>query len=217
MLDTTSYLEKMSTKGLKLKRKENLELLLKTLELKDVYTFRHSERVAKFATILAKETSKFTDAALKRFYIGCLLHDIGKIKIPHKILNKSSFLTNKEYQIIKNHPLIGIELIKSHPLVGGWIAGYEDIIFSHHEKWDGSGYPKGLKKEEIPLNARIVAIADAFDAMTSNRAYRNALSFEEAYEKIINGADAQFDSVLVEVFKKFYPLWIKVLNPNVDK
>ncbi|MDO6663146.1 HD domain-containing protein [Bacillus thuringiensis] len=199
--------------GFELRKKESIKHFVDILGLKDPYTKGHSERVAKFATILAKATKKFTDVDLEKFYSACLLHDIGKLRIQKK-LNKPTYLINEEYKIIKDHPILGIQLLKDKPLIAECIAGYEDVIYSHHKKWDGSGYPDGLKKEEIPLNARIVAISDAFDAMTSNRVYRNSLSFEEVYEQIIIGAYVQFDPVLVEIFKTVYPLWIRVLKAS---
>ncbi|PDZ42282.1 HD-GYP domain-containing protein, partial [Bacillus wiedmannii] len=112
-------------------------------------------------------------------------------------------LTEEEYTIIKAHPQLGLEVFKNISL----IKGSEDIILSHHEKWDGNGYPQKLKGNQIPLCARIVAIADAFDAMTSSRAYRSALSPEEAYKRIIEGSGSQFDPSLVALFKKVFPLW----------
>ncbi|MGG2067395.1 HD-GYP domain-containing protein [Bacillus sp. S14(2024)] len=184
-----------------------LEALVKgviaTLELKDPYTRGHSERVASYALILAKETDKFTSDELKEFYYACLLHDIGKIHIPDHILTKPSRLTNEEFEIIKTHPTVGADAVKTAEGLQRGIS----VIRSHHERWDGKGYPDQLKETEISLLARIAAVADAFDAMTSSRSYRSALPLEEAYKRIIDGKGTQFDPDLVELFQKVYPAW----------
>ncbi|HDR6958116.1 TPA: HD-GYP domain-containing protein [Bacillus cereus] len=183
--------------------KETALLVMRIMELKDPYTRGHSERVANYATILARETNEYDDNSLKQFHFICLLHDIGKIGIPDEILKKPSSLTEDEYNLIKAHPQLGSEVFKNISL----IKGGEDIILSHHERWDGNGYPQKLKGNQIALCARIVAIADAFDAMTSSRAYRPVLSPEEAYKRIIKGSGTQFDPFIVEIFKKVFPLW----------
>ena len=179
--------------------------VIATLELKDPYTRGHSERVAKYALMFANEIGKFSIEEQKSFYYACLLHDIGKVNIPDQILMKPGKLTNEEFEIIKTHPVVGAEAVKN-------VEGIKNSIYvirSHHERWDGKGYPDQLKGEEIPLLARVSAIADAFDAMTSSRSYRDAMPFEEAYNRIIKGQGSQFDPLLVEKFKKIYPAWIK--------
>ena len=178
--------------------------VIATLELKDPYTRGHSERVAKYALMFANEIGKFSSEEQKSFYYACLLHDIGKVNIPDQILMKPGKLTNEEFEIIKTHPVVGAEAVKN-------VEGIKNSIYvirSHHERWDGKGYPDQLKGEEIPLLARVSAIADAFDAMTSSRSYRDAMPFEEAYNRIIKGQGSQFDPMLVEKFKKIYPDWI---------
>ncbi|PGL86236.1 hypothetical protein CN931_07035 [Bacillus sp. AFS054943] len=189
-----------------------MQSILNILELKDSYTKGHSERVAKYTLILAKKTNKYSEEDLIKFYFSCLLHDIGKIGISNEILNKTSCLTNDEYKVMKTHPTVGINLIENYSL----IEGYEAVIRSHHEKWDGSGYPDGLKNNDIPLCARIISIADAFDAMTSTRPYRVTLSPEEAYKQIIEGAGNQFDPELVEDFKIVYSSWVEILEDSSD-
>jgi putative nucleotidyltransferase with HDIG domain len=179
--------------------------VIATLELKDPYTRGHSERVAKYALMFANEIGKFSKEEQKSFYYACLLHDIGKVNIPDQILMKPGNLTNEEFEIIKTHPVVGAEAVKN-------VEGIKNSIYvirSHHERWDGKGYPDQLKGEEIPLLARVSAIADAFDAMTSSRSYRDAMPFQEAYNRIIQGQGSQFDPLLVEKFKKIYPAWIK--------
>lgn len=179
--------------------------VIATLELKDPYTRGHSERVAKYALMFANEIGKFSAEEQKSFYYACLLHDIGKVNIPDQILMKPGKLTNEEFEIIKSHPVVGADAVKN-------VEGIKNSIYvirSHHERWDGKGYPDQLKGEEIPLLARVSAIADAFDAMTSSRSYRDAMPFEEAYNRIIEGQGSQFDPILVDKFKQIYPAWIK--------
>lgn len=189
--------------------KETALSIIGIIELKDPYTKGHSIRVADYAYILARATNQYNEAELNRFRFACLLHDIGKIGIPDTILNKNSYLTEEEYNEIKKHPVFGVKVLQHLSLIDKNIA----VIRSHHEKWDGSGYPDGLKEDQIPFCARIVAIADAFDAMTSSRAYRSALSSKEAYRRIIQGSGSQFDPKIIEVFEKIYPIWCD----NVDR
>jgi putative nucleotidyltransferase with HDIG domain len=180
--------------------------VIATLELKDPYTRGHSERVAEYAQVLAKETRLFSKDDLKAFNYACLLHDIGKIHIPDHILMKPTQLTNEEYEIIKSHPAVGAEAVKD---VEG-LVNHINVIRSHHERWDGKGYPDELKGIDIPILARVVSIVDAFDAMTSSRSYRSALSLDEAYSRIIEGKGTQFDPELVEVFQKAFTKLTKI-------
>ncbi|MFD1779008.1 HD-GYP domain-containing protein [Fredinandcohnia salidurans] len=196
---------------------EQLEGMVKgviaALELKDPYTRGHSERVASYALSLAKEVKEFTNEELMAFNYACLLHDIGKVNIPDQILMKPSKLTKEEFEVIKTHPVVGAEAVKNIEGLKGNIS----VIRSHHERWDGKGYPDNLQGENIPYLARIVAIADAFDAMTSSRSYRSALPAEEAYKRIIEGQGTQFDPNLVETFKEVFPTWEKILqNDDVN-
>ncbi|ETI70588.1 HD-GYP domain-containing protein [Neobacillus vireti] len=179
--------------------------VIATLELKDPYTRGHSERVASYALLFAQKIGGFSKEDLKSFYYACLLHDIGKVHIPDSILMKPGKLTKEEFEIIKLHPGVGAEAVKN-------VEGIKDcicVIRSHHERWDGKGYPDQLNGEEIPLLARVTSIADAFDAMTSSRSYRAAMPVEEAYQRIIEGKGSQFDPMLVEEFKKVFPIWIE--------
>lgn len=197
-------------KALKYSYDEQLEGIVKgviaILELKDPYTRGHSERVAAYAMNMAEATGNFKPSELNYFYYACLLHDIGKVNIPDSILTKSGSLTDEEYDIIKTHPVVGAEAIRE---VDG-IADNIDVIYYHHERWDGKGYPDGLAGEAIPFLARITAIADAFDAMTSSRSYRPALQFEVAHQRIIDGRGSQFDPQLIEIFKQIYPQWVRI-------
>ncbi|MEC2744410.1 HD domain-containing protein, partial [Bacillus cereus] len=157
------------------------------------------------------ETKEYNQNSLNYLYHSCLLHDIGKMRIPNKILKKPSSLTKEEYDVMKSHPERGIQVLN----LFSFLPVDYSIILSHHEKWDGSGYPNGLKKQEISLSARIVAIADAFDAMTSTRMYRTALTPKEAYNQIIEGAGTQFDPELVTIFQKVFASWIKIIPKEV--
>ncbi|MDF2719233.1 MAG: hypothetical protein K0R28_6158 [Paenibacillus sp.] len=175
--------------------------IVATLELKDPYTRGHSERVAHFSMELARRLNRFSEEEIKSYYYACLLHDVGKVSIPDHILTKPSSLTDNEFEIIKTHPVVGVNAIKH-------IEGLQDsvsVILHHHERWDGQGYPDKLAGEEIPLMARITAVADAFDAMTTKRSYRDALSLEEAYDRIVQGKGTQFDPLIVEVFQEAFP------------
>ena len=179
--------------------------VIATIELKDPYTRGHSERVAHYARVLAIATEKYNKDELNSFHYACLLHDIGKVNIPDQILMKPGRLTSEEFEVIKTHPVVGVEAVMK-------VQGLDqslDVIKSHHERWDGKGYPDQLKGEEISQLARIVSIADAFDAMTSSRSYRSALPLDEAYSRIVEGKGTQFDPELVELFKKVYPEWVK--------
>ncbi|RIW30879.1 HD-GYP domain-containing protein [Bacillus salacetis] len=180
--------------------------IIATLELKDPYTRGHSERVAYYALSLAKELDIYSEDELEAFYYACLLHDIGKIHIPDRILMKPDKLTKEEFEIIKTHPAVGAEAVEKVEVLSDSL----NVILSHHERWDGNGYPHGLKGKDIPLAARITAIADAFDAMTSTRSYREALSTETAYQRILEGQGTQFDPDLIHKFKVVFPEWIEL-------
>lgn len=180
--------------------------IINTLELKDPYTRGHSERVAEYALRLAKATGRFKDYELDQFYYACLLHDVGKVNIPDSILTKAGRLTDKEYEVIKTHPVVGAKAVED---VEG-IKENIDVIYHHHERWDGGGYPDKLKGTDTPILARITAVADAFDAMTSTRSYRPALSFEEAHRRVIEGMGTQFDPGLETYFNQVYPDWVEI-------
>ena len=139
----------------------------------------------------------FTEEDIRRIrYIG-LVHDIGKIGVPDNVLNKAGKLTDEEFDAMKQHTVIGYEIMKS---MGNSIEGLLGGIRHHHERFDGSGYPDHLADAEIPLEARIIAIADSYDAMTTNRVYRRRLTDEQVKEELIKGAGTQFDPALVEIF-----------------
>ena len=178
------------------------ESLLNTLlglsmivEARDPYTGGHLWRVSQFSKLLAQETGlSRRDIALCE--VGGFLHDLGKVGVPDAILNKPDRLTDGEYDVIKTHPSVGGRLLTNHPLAN---LAFEAVV-GHHERPDGKGYPRGLAGEVIPEVARIVGIADAFDAMTSTRAYRKGMPMEKAFAIIDEGLGRQFDASLAKHF-----------------
>jgi putative nucleotidyltransferase with HDIG domain len=179
--------------------KSTIKALSTALDAKDSYTGGHSAQVTKYALPIAREMGLDKEFIEKLEYAG-LLHDIGKIGIIENILNKKGRLTDEEFEIIKKHPVIGAEILESIPFLGEIVP----MVKYHHERWDGRGYPEGLKGEEIPLGARIISVADTFDAMTSDRPYRKGLPAEIAREEIEKNAGTQFDPKVVEAFLKAY-------------
>jgi len=176
---------------------ESIFAFAKTIELKDHYTGSHVERTVTYAVKIAEATG-LSDDEVDCVRKAAILHDLGKIGISEKILNKTSKLTKKEFDIIKSHPQIGADIIRP-------IHSLHDVIpfmLYHHEWWNGKGYPRGLKGEEIPLGARIVSIADAYQALTSNRPYRKAFAKKKALEIIKKEAGIKFDPKVIDVFIK---------------
>lgn len=174
---------------------DTLGALASALDAKDKYTKGHSDRVAAYAVEIAR-TLGLSEYRIEVIEHMALLHDIGKIGISEEILTKPGRLSNQEFEQIKQHPVIGANILKD-------IKDFEsstDLIKYHHEKFDGTGYPYGLKGEEIPLEARIITLADSFDAMTSDRAYRKAMNVQEAFEEIRRSSGNHFDPVVVEAF-----------------
>jgi diguanylate cyclase (GGDEF)-like protein/putative nucleotidyltransferase with HDIG domain len=183
--------------------------LAETVDSKVTFTSSHSKKVTECALALA-EAMKLETADVTRLETCALLHDIGKIGISNELLCKPDKLTAEEWEIIKTHPQLGASIISHIPQLAHCKAG----ILYHHERYDGSGYPEKLKGEEIPLDARILAIADAFSAMTSDRPYMTALSTEAALEEISRGAGTQFDPQLA---KKFISIWEKHFAATMEK
>jgi diguanylate cyclase (GGDEF)-like protein len=169
--------------------------LVSAVEAKDPYIYGHSRKVNTYAVALAEAIGLSPDE-VANVSAAALLHDIGKIGIPDKVLNKKGKLNEEDWRAIKAHPKLGATIISNIP----HLVPCVNSILHHHERWDGGGYPEGLKGEEIPIEARILAIADTFEAMTSARPYRPALSLEEIVKKLRQGAGLQFDPKLVEVF-----------------
>ena len=174
---------------------ESIEILRRTVEAKDVYTRGHSDRVSKYSLLIGEKLN-LSEAEMKTLRIGGLFHDIGKIGIPDAILLKDTKLSDDEYSEIKNHPTIGVHILANATIFADIIP----IVKHHHERYDGKGYPSQLKGEEIPLLARIAAVADTFDAMTSRRSYRNALDLDYTKKEIEKCSGSQFDPTIAKIF-----------------
>ena len=192
----TTELEQRTAQLQKL-TKQAMKTLAGTIDAKDKYTNGHSVRVARYSREIARRLN-MSEKEQEDIYYMALLHDIGKIGVPDDIINKPSTLTNQEYDVIKTHPVIGAEILKNMSALPHISMGAR----WHHERYDGKGYPDGLSGEEIPAIARIIGVADAYDAMTSNRSYRDALPQHIVREEIVKGRGTQFDPVLAEVMLK---------------
>lgn len=179
--------------------------LTKTMEAKDPYTSGHEARVEEYSIKLAKAL-KLPEKKIEDIKTAALLHDIGKIGIDDSILRKPSTLTEIEYKEIQKHPIIGAEILKDI----GFLKEISEIIKYHHERYDGTGYPEGKKGDEIPIESSILAIADVFDAMTSDRPYRNALTVKQALEEIKSNAGTQFNPEIANAF-------VKIINDEIDR
>ena len=184
---------------------ESIETLRYTVEAKDTYTRGHSDRVADFSVLIGKKLN-LSDSEMKILHLGGLFHDIGKIGVPDVILQKSGKLTDNEYSEIKNHPSIGAHILSTATIFKDIIP----IVKHHHEKYDGTGYPGRLKGDKIPYLARITAIADSFDAMTSKRTYRDSLPIEFVISEFERNKGTQFDPELTDVF-------LDILKNNYDE
>lgn len=175
----------------------SLTVLANAIEVRDQYTRGHVERVMAYAFTIAENLSDLEfDHDQLRF--GAMLHDIGKIHIRETTLCKNDTLTTDEWSEIKLHPSTGAEMIKDIPYLSPAIP----VVRYHHERWDGTGYPQGLRGEDIPLVARIVMVADGFDAMTTDRPYSSARSLDQARQEIIDGSGTRYDPFVVEAFLK---------------
>ncbi|MDT4969407.1 MAG: cyclic di-GMP phosphodiesterase [Acidobacteriota bacterium] len=174
-----------------------LEALVSALETRDADTYGHSERVVSFSVRIGRELGLDRDS-LRSLEFGALLHDIGKIGIPDAILRKPGALSGVEWKIMKDHPSLGEKILSGI----GFLAGAARVVGEHHEKWDGTGYPSGLAGVEIDFNARIFAVADAFDAMISERVYRSGRSYEFAAAELDRCSGTHFDPQVVAAFHK---------------
>lgn len=176
------------------------------LEAKDEYTRGHTSRVAYYSVEIAK-AMELSAEDISLTHVSGHLHDIGKIGIPDSILGKIGVLNNDEYEIMKRHSSYGYNILNKVSV----LKRQANIIKYHHEKWNGSGYPEGLRGIEIPLISRIISVADAFDAMTSTRSYRKALNLNLASQELEKNAWIQFDGDIVDVFlKRVFPTLKKV-------
>lgn len=174
---------------------EAIDALLDVLDSVDCGTARHSQRVANYAVAVAKRMD-FPPERVRLVRRAALLHDVGKLSIPPELLNKPAALTPDEWKIVKNHPLEAVRIIDN-------VSGLRPVVAAvrhHHERLDGQGYPDGVQGSALPLEARIISVADAFDAMTSERTYRTALRSAAAYAELRRHAGSQFDPAVVEAF-----------------
>lgn len=171
-----------------------IQSLADAIETKDLYTNGHSDRVAAYSREIARRYG-YSDKQVRDIYMMGLLHDVGKIGVPNAIINKPGRLTDEEFEIIKTHPVNGYKILNNIKEMPNLANGAR----RHHERYDGRGYPDGLKGEEIPEEARIIAVADAYDAMTSNRSYREPLSQESVKNEIIKGKGTQFDPRFADI------------------
>ncbi len=174
-----------------------LKALTAALETRDSETHGHSERVVSYSLRLGREYG-LSSETMKALEFGSLLHDIGKIGVPDSILRKPGKLTDEEWVRMKEHPFHGQQILRGIE----FLEGAARVVAQHHEKWDGSGYPSGLREEEIDICARIFSVADAFDAITSDRVYRRGKSYQEAAKELDDWAGRQFDPKVVEAFHR---------------
>jgi len=185
---------------------DTLEALVNALDARDQETKGHSIRVSHYMMEIAQAmgvrdgTQVWAD--MQR---GSLLHDVGKIGVTDAILRKPAKLTPEEWSKMRLHPEIGYNMLRQVK----FLQGAAELILAHHERWDGQGYPRGLREEEIPLGARIFMVVDTFDSMTSDRPYRKALSTQEALDEILRYRGSQFDPTVVEAFLDIYDTWVK--------
>jgi putative two-component system response regulator len=189
------------------KEQETRKVLLslaKSIQERDIVTYEHSRRVAVYAQRLARYLG-WTRKEARDLALAALVHDLGKTWIGNDILNKSEALSTEERRKMERHPIIGARILIGcdvHPF-------YVQTVLHHHESWNGNGYPVGLKGEEIPLSARILAIADVYDVLTSQRPYKVASTMQEARERLVAGTGMNFDPVLIQAFVQLMDI-----NPN---
>lgn len=213
--DTKLYANKLERKGFKgntgPERGDDkrlvsavVDVLSSALEVRDKMTHRHARRVARMSAFVAREL-KFPEDQVLEIEFAAALHDIGKIGVADEILRKAEPLDHDEWQEMKRHSELGYQILNGID----FLSEASEIVYSHHERYDGSGYPRGLKGEEIPLGARVFAVVDAYDAMTSRRPYREALSQDDALEEIMRNSATQFDPDVVTAF-------LKMIRSNPD-
>jgi putative nucleotidyltransferase with HDIG domain len=192
---------------------DTLRVLGAAIDLRDSPTAGHSHRVALYSLKIAAELG-LSEQELKTLSIGASLHDIGKLAIPDSILLKPGALSEQEWHIMRSHVQIGYDLVKEIP----FLAEAAEIVLAHHERSDGTGYPRGLKGVEIPVGAKIFAVADTVDAMTSDRPYRSALSFGEAYEEIRRWSGIRYDPQVCDSFLRIpVEVWEAIRIENTTR
>ena len=207
ILDTNKQLKLVHQKEIELlkEKEENANIMLlqtsmalaEAIDAKDSYTNSHSNRVAEYSVMIAKEVGKSKEEC-QEINLIALLHDVGKIGIPNSIINKNGKLTDEEFEIIKTHPVIGNGILSKISASPKLAIG----AHYHHERYDGKGYPEGLKGEKIPEIARIIAVADSYDAMTSKRSYRDSMPQSIVRQEIEKGSGTQFDPQFAKIMLK---------------
>lgn len=175
---------------------ETIDIIITLLEARDPYTFSHSWRVAELSVMIA-EAMELDESMIEKLHVAAHLHDIGKIGVPDKILNKPGRFTDEERKHMQAHPRIGYNILNRIPI----FKEISDTVLYHHERYDGMGYPSGLTGDDIPLPSRIICVADAFDAITSDRPYRKGASYIDALEEIKKHSGNQFCPFVVEYFE----------------
>jgi uncharacterized domain HDIG len=188
---------KLAYSKLNMTYKNTILAISKAIDARDQYTAGHSERVAKIALAIGQALN-LPKEQLETLELSALFHDVGKIGIPDYILNKPARLTDEEFNKIKEHPSIGVDILKTIDFLSQALP----IILHHHERFDGGGYPEGIKGINIPFESRIICVADSYDTMTSDRPYRNGLPHEVAVSELLKNRDIQFDSNVVDAFFK---------------
>lgn len=183
---------------------EIIECITCALDAKDPYTAGHSQRVSDMAIEVCRLLG-LKEKDCERIHIAAHLHDIGKIGVPDAVLNKTERLTDEEWEKIKRHPEIGAEILSK----SSQLSELKDIVLHHHERFDGTGYPDGLKGEKIPVGARIIAICDSIDAITSNRSYRKANGFDHCYEEIKKNLGSMYDPIIGQYVLEH---WLEVIE-----
>lgn len=175
---------------------ETLRVMALSLEMREPYTEGHSERVQAYTHLLAKALGIRDPSVLETYATGAFLHDIGKIGIPDSILLKEGQLSGGEWEVMRTHSILGAKLVGSI----SFLTGAKELVQAHHERYDGKGYPNGLSGEDIPLGARLFAVSDTFDALTTSRPYHQPESFEAAVRVISGEGGKQFDPLVVHAF-----------------
>jgi HD-GYP domain-containing protein (c-di-GMP phosphodiesterase class II) len=183
---------------------QTLSVLSSALELRERYTAGHSQRVRSYTLLLAERMGVRDAETLAQFSAGALFHDVGKIGVPDAVLLKEGPLDASEWEVVRSHPKLGADLVGRVEA----LSAARELVLSHHERFDGTGYPRRLQGGNIPLGARLFAVADAFDAMTTKRPYRPESTFEKARTAITEGAGSQFDPRVVDAFLSIpFEIW----------
>jgi len=191
--------------------RDTIAALASSLDLREHETAQHSKRVQEYALLLARRLGIKEGDILEGLEMGALLHDVGKIGVPDGVLLKKGGLTEEERDVVRRHPDLGASLLQRIP----FLSGAREIVESHHEKFDGSGYPKRLKGEQIPIGARIFAVADVFDALTTDRPYKAALSYRSAADYLARGRGSDFDPDVVDAFLEVpFRQWEEIASRN---